>query len=123
MEVGAYHDGFCDPLATDIAGTRCGMGDSGPAHEVGSFSSRTDDLHIGEILPIVHSRDSSATWSTSIHSVGQRPEVYGALLEEFSKGHGHTADHEYNFLPIDRFSVREDHIGIRGHATSMRPGS
>ena len=33
------------------------MGDSGPAHEVGTFSSREDDLHIGEILPIVHSRD------------------------------------------------------------------
>ena len=46
------------------------MGDSGPAHEVGTFSSRADDLHIGEILPVVHSRDSPATWSTSIHSVG-----------------------------------------------------
>ena len=28
------------------------------------------DLHIGEILPVVYSRDSPATWSTSIHSVG-----------------------------------------------------
>ena len=28
------------------------MGDSGPAHEVGTFSSRADDLHIGEILYI-----------------------------------------------------------------------
>ena len=46
-----------------------GMGDSGPAHEVGTFSSRMDDLHIGEILPVVHSRDSPATWSISIHSV------------------------------------------------------
>ena len=46
------------------------MGDSGPAHEVGTFSSRADDLHIGEILPVVHSRDSPATWSTSIHSAG-----------------------------------------------------
>ena len=35
-----------------------------------TFSSRADDLHIGEILPVVHSRDSLATWSTSIHSVG-----------------------------------------------------
>ena len=47
-----------------------GMGDSGPAHEVGTFSSRADDLLIGEILPVVHSRDSPATWSTSIYSVG-----------------------------------------------------
>ena len=70
MEVGARHEGFCDPLSMDIAETGCGMGDSGPAHEVGTFSSRTDDLHIGEILPVVHSRDSPATWSTSIHSVG-----------------------------------------------------
>ena len=36
------------------------MGDSGLTHEVDTFSSRADDLHIGEILPIVHSRDSPA---------------------------------------------------------------
>ena len=36
------------------------MGDSGPAHEVGTFSSRTDDLLLGEILPVVYSRDSPA---------------------------------------------------------------
>ena len=29
-----------------------------------------DDLRLGEILPVIHSRDSPATWSTSIHSVG-----------------------------------------------------
>ena len=92
------------------------MGDSGPAHEVGTFASRADDLHIGEILPIVHSRDSPATWSTSIHSIG-------ALLEELPKGYGHKADHEYSFPPTNRWSVREDYTGVRGHATSMRPGS
>ena len=70
MEVGAHHDGFCDPLATDTARTRCDMGDNGPALEIGTFSSRADDLHIGEILSVVHSRDNPATWSTSIHSVG-----------------------------------------------------
>ena len=69
MEVGARHDGFCDPLATDTTRTGCSMSDSGPAHEVGTFSSRADDLHMGEILSVVHSRDSPATWSTSIHSV------------------------------------------------------
>ena len=47
-----------------------GMRDSGPAHEVDTFSSRADDLHIEEILSIVHSRDSLTTWSTSIHSFG-----------------------------------------------------
>ena len=34
------------------------------------FSSRADDLHIGEILPVVYLRDLQATWSTSIHSFG-----------------------------------------------------
>ena len=70
MEVGASHDGFCDPLSTDAAETCCGMGDSGPAHEVGTFSSCADDFHIGEILPVANLRDSPTTWSTSIHSVG-----------------------------------------------------
>ena len=64
MEVGARHDGLCDPLATDVAEALRGMGDSGPTHEVGTFSS------LGEILSVVRSRDSPATWSTSIHSVG-----------------------------------------------------
>ena len=61
MEVGARHDGFSDPLATDTARTGCGIGDSGPAHKIGTFSSRVDDLHIGEIMSVVHSRDSPAT--------------------------------------------------------------
>ena len=32
VEVGARHDGLCDPLATDTTETRCGVGDCGPAH-------------------------------------------------------------------------------------------
>ena len=69
MEVGARHDGLCDSLATDTIEALRSMGDSEPAHEVGTFSSRANDLRLGEILPIVHSRDSPTTWSTSIHSV------------------------------------------------------
>ena len=46
------------------------MDDSGPAHEVGAFSSPADDLRLGVILSVIHSRDSLATWSTSIHIVG-----------------------------------------------------
>ena len=99
------------------------MGDSRPAHEVGTFSNRADDLHIGGILSVVHPRDRLATWSVSIHSVGQRPEVCYALLEEFPKGYGDKADHEYNFPPTDIWSVREDHINFRGYAASMRLGS
>ena len=48
----------------------CGMGDSGPTHEVDTFSNLADDHHIGEIMPVVYSRDSPTTWGTSIHSVG-----------------------------------------------------
>ena len=43
--------------------------------------------------------------------------------EEFPNGYGHTADHEYNFPPTDRWSVKEDYTGVRGHAASMRSGS
>ena len=57
------------PLDTPFGCRVGGITDSGPAHEVCTFSSRADDLLIGEILPVIHSKDSSATWSTSIHSV------------------------------------------------------
>ena len=57
-------------------------------------------------------RDRPSTWSASIHSVGQRPEVYNALLEEFQNGYGDTVDHEYSLPPTDRWSVREDHTGV-----------
>ena len=99
------------------------MGDSGLAHEVGTFSSHANDLHVGEILPIVHSRDSPATWSANIHSVIYGPEVYSAFLEEFPKGYGHTANHEYSFPPTDGWSIREDYTSVRGHAANKRPGS
>ena len=106
-------------LSMNAGEARCSLGDSGLSHKVGTFFSHADDLHTGGIFPIVYLRDRPATWSASIHSVGQRPEVYGALLEEFPP----TTDHEYNFPPTDRRSVREDHTGVRGHAAGMRPGS
>ena len=99
------------------------MGGSGLDHEVGTFSSCADDLHTRGILPVVHKRDRPATWSASNHSVGQRPEVYGALLEEHQEGYGDTVDHEYNLPPTDIWSVGENHTGVRGHAASMRLGS
>ena len=57
----------CVGLCMHVVGR--GMGDSGPTHKVDTFSSHADDLHIGEILPVAHSRGSPTTWSTSIHSV------------------------------------------------------
>ena len=81
------------------------MGDSGPTHEVGTFSSHADDLRLGEIMSVVYSKDILVIWSTGIHIIGYGPKVYGALLEEFPKGYGHTADHEYNFPPTDGWSV------------------
>ena len=69
MEVGARHDGLCDPLATGAVEARRGMGDSGSAHEVCTFSGRADDLRLGEILSVVYLRDSPITWSTCIHSI------------------------------------------------------
>ena len=99
------------------------MGDSGPDHKVNTFSSRADNLHTRGIMSVVYSRDRPFTWSTSIHRVGQRPEVYSALLEEFPKGYGDTANHEYSLPPTDRWSVIDDHIGVRGHVASMCPGS
>ena len=67
--MGARRDGSCDPLATDAAEARRGVGDSRPVHKVGTFPSLVDDLHIRAILSVVYSRDRPATWSTSIHSI------------------------------------------------------
>ena len=74
-------------------------------------------------MPVVYSRDCPATWSTSVQSIGQRSQIYGTLLEELPEGHGDTVDDEHRFSSIDIWSVREDHTGFRGHATSMCPGS
>ena len=37
---------------------------------------------------IVYSRNCSATWSGSLYRIGEGPQNYGTLLEEFLKGHG-----------------------------------
>ena len=69
MEVGACHNGFCDPLVRDTKKACCSMGDSGLAHEVGTFSSHVD-YHTRGVLPVVYLRDYSATRNSSIYSVG-----------------------------------------------------
>ena len=55
---------------TGDEGWTISVGDSRPAHEVDTFPSRANDLHLRGIFPVVDSRDRPATWSTSIHSVG-----------------------------------------------------
>ena len=90
MEVGARHDGLCDPLAMDAAEARRGMGDSGSAHEVGTFLAvrmtfalqRFYRLYIQEIVrlhgvpvSIVSDRDPRFTmhfWKSFQKAMGTR---------------------------------------------------
>ena len=74
-------------------------------------------------MSVVYSIDYPAKWSTSVHSIGQRSQVYNTLLEEFPEGHGDIVNDEHHFSSTDRWSVGEDHADFRGHATSMCPGS
>ena len=99
------------------------MGDSRPTHEVGTFSSRADDLHTRGIIPFIYLRDRLATLSANIHSVGHRPKVCGILLDEFPKGYGDAIDDEHRLPPTDIRSIGDDHTGVKRHAKSIRPGS
>ena len=75
------------------------MGDSGPGHEVGTFSSRVNDLLIGEILPVVHSRDSLATWSTSIIVLDRDPRFTAHFWKSFQKAMGTRLTMSTTFHP------------------------
>ena len=99
------------------------MGDSGPAHQVGTFSGYADDLHTGGILQVIHTRDHPVTWSASLYRIKPRSQVYGSLLEEFLESHGNTVDDEHCFSSTNRRPIREDHTGFGGHAAGMRPRS
>ena len=55
-----------------------------------------------EELCIVYSRDCSATWSTSVHSIGQGPQNYDTLLEEFPTDHEDTVDDKHCVSSADR---------------------
>ena len=72
------------------------MGDSGLAHEVGTFSGRADDLCLGEILHLMHSRDSPATWSTSIH---RDPRFTAHFWKSFQKAMGTRLTMSTSFHP------------------------
>ena len=99
------------------------MGDSGLAHQVGTFSDCVDDFHTGGILQVVYTRDRPIAWSASLYHIRPKPQVYGFFLGEFPERHGDAVDDEHCFPSIDGRSVREDHPDFRGHATGMCPGS
>ena len=67
--------------------------------------------------------DCPITWSTSIHSIRSGPQVYNSFLGEFPTSHGDTVDGEHNFSSSNGQLVREEHLDITGHATSMCPRS
>ena len=98
------------------------MGDSGPAHQVGTFPGSADDLHTEGILQVIQARDCPVTWSTSVHSIGQGSQVHSTLLKEFPEGHGDAVDNEYCVSSTDGWSIGKDHTCLRRHATSMCPG-
>ena len=98
------------------------MGDSRPLMKSAHFLVVRMTFTLEEFYRL-YIRDRPATWSASIHSVGQRPKVYGVILEEFLKGYRNTIGHEYSLPPTDRQSVGDDYTSVRGHAASMRLGS
>ena len=57
----------------------------------------------------------------SIYCIGSGSQVYNLILGEFLASHGDTIDDEHYFSSLDGRSIREDHPGIRRHATGMRP--
>ena len=75
------------------------MGDSEPAHKVDTFSSRADDLHIGEILPVVYSRDSPATWVPVSIVSDRNPRFMAHFWKSFSKAMGTRLTMSTTFHP------------------------
>ena len=69
------------------------------------------------------SRGVLDTWSASLYCIRHRSQVYDSRLEELPEGYGYTVDNEYCVSSTDRWSVGDDHTGVRGHVVGMRPGS
>ena len=67
--------------------------------------------------------DCSVAWSASVYIIGSGSQVYDSFLDEFPASHGDIVDDEHDFSSPNGRSVKEDHLDIRGHATSMRPSS
>ena len=98
-----------------------GVGDSGSAYQVCTLFGNADDLHVGGILQVVYTRDCSVTRSASLYGIEPGSQVYGSFLGEFPMSHGNTVDEEHCFSSLDGRSVKEDHLGFRGHAMGMHP--
>ena len=75
------------------------MGYSGLTHQVGTFSSRADDLHTGGILQVVYTRDSTVAWSSSLHSIGSGSSIYGSFWKSFQKAMGTQLSMSIAFHP------------------------
>ena len=84
------------------------MGDSKPAHEVDTFSSRADDLHIGGILPVVYHREIVRLHGVPLSIVSDRdPRFTTHFCKSFQKAMGKRLTMSITFHPqIDGQSER-----------------
>ena len=82
----------------NIVRASLGVGDNGPAYKIGTLFGCADDLHSKGILQFVRKRDCPVTWSTNVHSIGSKSQVY-SFLEEFPASHGDTVGDEHSFSP------------------------
>ena len=87
------------------------------------FFGYEDDLHSGGILQVIHTRDCPVTWSSSLYSIIEGSWVYNSFLRELPTNHGDTVNDEHRFASPNGWSIIGDHLDVRGHVESMRPGS
>ena len=60
-----------------------------------------DDLHTGGILQVVRIIDCPVTWSTNVHRIRSRSQVYGSFFKEFPNSHGDRVGDEHNFSSLN----------------------
>ena len=78
----------------------CDMGDSGPTHEVGTFSSSANDLHTGEILPVIYIREIVQLHGVPVSIVSDRDLRFTAhFWKSFQKAMGTRLTMSTTFHP------------------------